>query len=121
MSKMDIFIKVAEETPKSAIGVLGFFVTMFNTLIIDPYRSCAWYMTLISVVFTFSITTVLPCVVLQIDWHTEVNFVIEQLIKLGTFFATIAGIWALVKKTNRSMRRRRINKERHKSEENNEQ
>ena len=111
MSKVDI-LKFIETNPEASMATGGGVIWGFNYLVFDPYRNCSILMTTISLLFTFGITTGIPIVLLEVDWHTHVTFAVEMFVKLAGGMATLLGGLAVYKKSQRVIKRRRINRER---------
>ena len=111
MSKIDL-LKIIEANPEVSAATGGGVIWGANYLIFDPYRNCSILMTTISLLFTFGITTGIPIVLLEVDWHTHVTFAVEMFVKLAGGMATLLGGLAVYKKSQRVIKRRRINKER---------
>jgi len=111
MSKLDI-LKTIEANPEASAATGGAAIWGANQLFFDPYRNCSIFMTTISLLFTFGITTGIPIALFQIDWHDHVNFAVEMFVKLAGGMATLLGGLAVYKKSARVIRKRRINKER---------
>jgi len=92
----------------------------FKYLILDPYKHCTWYVNLSSTVFTISACLLVPLMLTQIDARaveTQIDMYINLILKIIGGIGSIVASIAVVVKTARGMRRKKIARRRRKQKE----